>query len=199
MKKYYLLYIKYLIKFVVENKYKFIFMIITFLIGIKLDSFEDVIQTSTIISSFEYDSRYIYVIIEEDKKELIDFSEPQEIKNNTISYKKRNEFNDFFLFLFILSLIVWAFIIIIGYDDETIWNRKAVYSRVIESCIYITEENGNFYYMIFDRLVSIEKGNINIGYNNNVNKLKKISDILALPVYETKVKKRENIFTILGI
>jgi hypothetical protein len=199
MRKYYLLYFKFLTKYIIHNKFKFLFLIFTIMVGFKLESHERIERNTFVISSFEYEKEFFYVINSKKKKEIISFKEPKKIIDDKITYTERNEINDFLIGVFTVSCIIWLILIGVSYEDEEIWQKYKVITKCVKSLIYIEEQEGVFYYMIYDRLILKSNNLIDKDNVYRTSDISNINDILSLPKFKTKKQKRENIFTLLDI
>ena len=196
--KYKLWHVFYLL---IRNIIKSIMLILTITFFFLAGSFEDTKESDFIINEYVDGGTHLYIRkYKSDNKydyELLIKDEPIKLVNGYYNHNDYNDWNVAFWFLFSLTLI-WTIIgFFINDDEDWEWgeNMKLAITRMT-SCEL---ENDKYYYIAFGRLLAKSDNQYigsNILYNTGV---KKYTDILTCPKFETNTQKRENKLKDLGL
>lgn len=195
-KMFLIIYSKFTIKFLWKNKIK----ILVIIGSISLFNFSKTIKPTTInylvIDCIEHNNHFNYIVEKESKLEVISFKEKQEIIGSRIYLLDDSTIDSLSFLSIFMGIIIIIIIIIGGYENaEKTFHHQEIIQEVIYSLSYTVLEEGIYYFMIFDRLITSSK-DIHHYY---AFKPSSINDILNLPKFITKHQKRENIFTLLGL
>lgn len=190
----FIIYTKFIRKIIWVNKAK-LFLLIFSILTFKLSQItETSIYKYPIIECFSYENKYNYVYKKDKNLEI--FSSDEVLKENELIIKDSSG-KSILLFICIISTVIFIVILIVGgyTDAEDTFHHEETIKDVMQTLTYTVEENGVYYFMIFDRMISSSKDN----YFRYSNLPISINQILNLPKFETKQQKRENIITLLGL
>lgn len=197
-KMFFIIYSKFIRKMIWANKLKIVSIFLSIILFYYSQTVQPSIYEYPIVECISFNNSDNYIINKNNKLEVLSLDD-----NSTISSDQRKvivenyELSNLLLLLsIIISFIILLIVITSLFNDaEDIYHHNDIKRDVIRSLCYVVEENGVYYYMIFDRLIK----------SSNVFEVRysatpiSINEILNLPRFETKQQKRENIFTILGL
>ena len=186
---------------IVNNCRKLIFITIGIFCLYLTTYFEEDVETTKIVTTqFTANGKYVYVYEGNNNYNFVQFDKVQKIKNGIITYKEGNDLYTLFMVIFIIVFVVTIILFFMGNDDSDIgWEFDDCWETAFSTLISCEIQDNRYYYIIFDRLITIEDRQINSRNISNYLSIDSFKQILNLPKFETRVGKRDSLLTKLGI
>jgi hypothetical protein len=194
----------FILNLIKKNPIKLIALAIAIITFPFLNSIPDSTKETPIIKEIKIDGDYVYIsrdiISGEIKYDISTFNKKQKMRSNIYLIEK--EYQDGNILIWILFLVTIGFFVFgsIIKDDDVNWNFKHISQKTIAYFIICEEEDGIYYYLYDDRLITKSKNMIQV-YDNIAYSLKvyNFAQLRSYPIWNSKQKKRNSKLDQLGI
>lgn len=178
-------------------------MILSFIAWNFAGTYDDVKYEADIVNEFVVEDQHLYVSKKINdgklKFEILQYDEPQEVKDGKLSWYEMSNWNIFWWVTFVISIAVVVITTFHFDNDDVGWDFRTIRRRSLRYFTYTIEENEIFYYMAFGRLLGKRDWQVSRDYVIGEFGINSIRDILFCPEYHTKQQKRENNLDKIGI
>jgi len=194
----------FILNLIKKNPIKLIALVVAIITFPFLNSIPDIINETPIIKEIKLDGKYVYIFRDringEIKYETETFNKKQKLKNDVYLIEK--EYNDLNIFIWILFIVAISFPVFGSFinDKEANWSFDDVSQRTIAYFITCEEEDGIYYYLYDDKLITKSQSMVQV-YENIAYTLKVYSfgQLRSYPVWNSKQRKRNSKLDQLGI
>ena len=194
----------FILNLIKNNPIKLIALVVAIITFPFLNSLPDEKKETPIVKEIKIDGDYIYlsrdVLNGEIQYDAKSFHKKQKLMGGVYLIEK--EYNDANIFICILFVIALAFPVFGSFinDKEVNWNFNDVSQKTIAYFITCEEEDGIYYYLYDDRLITKSEYMIQV-YENIAYTLEVYSfgQLRSYPVWNSKQKKRNSKLDQLGI
>lgn len=194
----------FVLNLIKKNPIKLIALVVAIITFPFLNSLPDEKKETPIVKEIKIDGDYIYlsrdVLNGEIKYDAKSFHKKQKLMGGFyLIEKKYDDVNIFIWILFVVALAFPVFGIFIT-DDDANWSIEKVTQETISYFIKCEEEDGTYYYLYKDRLLTTSDKIIN-SYSNIAYTLqiKDFTKLRNFPIWNSKQRKRNNKLDELGI
>jgi hypothetical protein len=194
----------FILNLIKKNPIKLIALVIAIITFPFLNSIPDRINETPIVKEIKLDGKYVYIFRDridgEIKYETETFNKKQKLKNDVYLIEK--EYNDINILIWILFIVAQAIPVIGSFinDKDLNWSFDDVSQRTIAYFITCEEEDGIYYYLYDDKLITKSQSMVQV-YENIAYTLKVYSfgQLRSYPVWNSKQRKRNSKLDQLGI
>lgn len=194
----------FVLNLIKNNQIKLIALVVAIITFPFLNSLPDEKKETPIVKEIKVDGDYIYlsrdVLNGEIQYDAKSFHKKQKLMGGVYLIEK--EYNDANIFIWLLFIIALAFPVfgIFISDNDVNWDLEKVTQETISYFIKCEEEDGTYYYLYKDRLLTTSDKIIN-SYSNIAYTLqiKDFTKLKNFPIWNSKQRKRNNKLDELGI
>lgn len=190
----------FFLNLITNNPVKTIVLIVTIVTYIFAGSFDDIKSKSLIVHQFKEGSVNVYISKKESNNEieyktLTSEKEIEIDQDGYYHYYKYNDVNVLFWTLFGVSAL-WTIIGIFIDDDN--WDFDDNWKNSLLTLVSLELDGDTYYYMALGRLVGKSDRSLTYNVLREFN-IRYLRDIYLCPKFETRVNKRNNILSKIGI
>ena len=195
----------FILNLIKNNPIKLIALVVAIITFPFLNSLPDEIRKTPIDKELKIDGDYIYlsrdVVSGEISYDAKTFHKKQKLTGGVYLIEKEyDDANIFIWLLFVIALLVVIFGSFIINDNDVNWDFEKVSQKTISYFITCEEEDGIYYYLYNDRLLT-KSNKIISSYSNMADKLDiySFSQLRNFPIWNSKQIKRNSKLDELGI
>lgn len=190
----------FLLNLITKNPVKLTVLSIAIITYIFAGSFDYIKSKSLIVHQFKDGSVNVYISKKESNNEieyktLTSEKEIEIDQNGYYHYHKYNDINVLFWTLFVLSSL-WTIIGIFVDDDN--WEFVDIWRDSLLTLVNVELDGDTYYYMALGRLIGKSDKSLTYYILREFN-IKSLRDIYLCPKFQTRVNKRNNILSKIGI
>ena len=194
----------FVLNLIKKNPIKLIALVVAIITFPFLNSLPDEKKETPIVKEIKIDGDYIYlsrdVLNGEIKYDAKSFHKKQKLMGGVYLIEK--QYDDLNIFIWILFVVALAIPVIGTFisDTDVNWDLEKVTQETISYFIKCEEEDGTYYYLYKDRLLTTSDKIIN-SYSNIAYTLqiKDFTKLKNFPIWNSKQRKRNNKLDELGI